>query len=291
MHMEVRPEDLRTIPLFREIGEKHLEALLKIFVREKVPAGQVLFRTGETDSRIRILIAGEVTLTEEGLATLVLKPLMLIGELGGLTGTPRNTTATASKATQFLAVEGKVLRAFFERHADTALVFYRTLLDVVSEKIRRDKERMDQMRGNIIRTQKSMKELRDLILSKPETVISKPVCEALEEHIARNRRAGYRVMPTEAFPSSVKLDDGSRLKVLEVSNGYLKLGAKSKQLTKDRSLWIGVLTLPTAEIAVSGSIEREDRDGVVVKLDTLVDEYKAALEDYVTRVQLLDFVV
>jgi hypothetical protein len=36
---------------------------------------------------------------------------------------------------------------------------------------------------------------------------------------------------------------------------------------------------------------REGIDGTVVKLDTLVDEYRLALEDYVTRVQMLDFVV
>ncbi len=82
-----------------------------------------------------------------------------------------------------------------------------------------------------------------------------------------------------------------RLKVVELSNGFLKLEGKAKDLGKDRSLWIGVLALPTLEIAVSGAIEREDADGVVVRLDTLVDEYQAALEDYVTRVQLMDFVV
>ena len=76
-----------------------------------------------------------------------------------------------------------------------------------------------------------------------------------------------------------------------MSNGYLKLEGKAKRLTKDKSLWIGVLALPTSEIAVSGSIERESKDSVVVKLDTLVDEYRTALEDYVTKIQLLDFVV
>jgi CRP-like cAMP-binding protein len=282
---------LRTIPLFREISDKHLSALLKIFTKEKVAAGTVLFRAGETDSRVRILVDGEVTLTEEGQATFVLKPLMLIGELGGITGTPRNTTATASRATVVLTAESKKLMAFFESNADTALAFYRALLDVVSEKVRRDKERMDQMRRNIIRTQKAMKELRDVVLASPETVISKKVCDVLEDHIARNRRAGYRVNPTDVFPATVKLEGGAHLKVLEVSNGYLKLGAKAKQLTKDKSLWIGVLALPSAEIAVSGSIEREDGDSVVVKLDTLIDEYQAVLEDYVTRVQMLDFVV
>jgi CRP/FNR family transcriptional regulator, cyclic AMP receptor protein len=229
--MEVRAKDLKTIPLFRDIPEKHLESLLKEFAREKIAKGALLFKGGETDSKIRILVDGEVTLAEaeEGAATYRLTPMMLIGELGGLTGTPRNTTATASKASTVLTIESKALMAFFESNAGIALPFYRTLVSVVSEKVKRDKERMDQMRSNIIRTQKGMKELRDLVLSKPETPLSKPVCEALEGHIAKNRRAGYRVHPTPALPASVKLADGSHLAVVEVSNEHLKLAGKAKQ--------------------------------------------------------------
>jgi hypothetical protein len=36
---------------------------------------------------------------------------------------------------------------------------------------------------------------------------------------------------------------------------------------------------------------RDAGDGVVVKLDTLVDEFKAKLDDYSVRLQLLDVVV
>jgi hypothetical protein len=49
--------------------------------------------------------------------------------------------------------------------------------------------------------------------------------------------------------------------------------------------------MPTGEIVVSGSVVREDANGVVVKLDTMVDEFKKKLDDYTTRLQLLDFVV
>lgn len=289
--MDVRAQDLQTIPLFRDIPEKHLDALLKVFVKEKIAKGTHLFKAGETDSRLRILVDGEITLSEEGQATFRLSPLMVIGELGGLTGTPRNSTATASKASVVYAIEAKKLMSFFDSNADIALPFYRGLVALVSQKVRRDKERMDQMRSNIIRTQKGMKELRDLVLSKPETLISKPICDGLESHISRNRRAGYRVVPTPAFPASVKLTDGSHIKVVEVSNNHLKLAGKAKQLTSDKSLWVGVLALPSTEIAVSGSIVREGADGTVVQLDTLLDEYRVALEDYVTRIQMLDFVV
>ena len=49
--------------------------------------------------------------------------------------------------------------------------------------------------------------------------------------------------------------------------------------------------LPSTEILVSGKVHRAGDDGVVVKLDVLADEYHAALEDYVTRLQMLDYVV
>jgi CRP/FNR family transcriptional regulator, cyclic AMP receptor protein len=289
--MEVRAKELKSIPLFRDIPEKHLEALQKEFTKQKLAKGDVLFRAGETDSRVRILLEGEVTLVEEGQSTFRLAPMMLIGELGGLTGTPRNATATASKSSHLLVIEAAALVSFFESNSAIALPFYRGLLALVSQKVRRDKERLDQMRANIIRTQKGMKELRDLVLAKTETPISKPICDALESHIARNRRAGYRVTPTEALPAAVKLADGSKVQVLEVSNNHLKLASKAKQLTKDKALWVGVLTLPTTEIPVSGSITREGADGTVVSLDTLLDEGRFALEDYVTRVQMLDYVV
>jgi CRP/FNR family transcriptional regulator, cyclic AMP receptor protein len=289
--MEVRAADLRNIHLFRDIPDVQLTALLKIFTREKVPAAQILFREGDVATRLRLLVGGRVTLTEEGQAMFELHPLTLIGELGGLTGMPRNATATTATASEIWSVEGKKLTAFLEKNVEVAMPFYRNLLAAASGKIKRDKQRMDQMRRNIIRTQKSMKELRDLVLSKPETQISKPVCEALEDHIERNRRAGYRVSPTDSLPAFVKLDNGAKIAVLEISNGYMKLEGKGSRLTKDASIWVGVLALPLAEVAISGSLERQAADGVVVKLDTLLDDTRVAVETYVTQVQLMDFVV
>jgi CRP/FNR family cyclic AMP-dependent transcriptional regulator len=49
--------------------------------------------------------------------------------------------------------------------------------------------------------------------------------------------------------------------------------------------------MATGEIAVSGRVERAGADGVVLRLDLLIDSYKAQLDDYVTRLQMLDYVV
>ena len=104
------------------------------------------------------------------------------------------------------------------------------------------------MRSNIVRTQKAMKQMRETVLAAAETDISKPIFETLDTLIDRNRRANYRVSPTRSYPAHVRLDDGKILPVLEVSEGYVKVAGRTKDLTTDPSFWAGVLVVPTSEI-------------------------------------------
>jgi len=98
------------------------------------------------------------------------------------------------------------------------------------------------------------------------------------------------VTPLAALPSSVRMEDGSRVRVLELSDGYLKLELPAAAWPKDTE-WAAVVVLPAREIMVSGRVIRAGADGVVMKLDLLIEDYKKALEDYVTSLQMLDFVV
>jgi CRP-like cAMP-binding protein len=280
--------DLRKLPLFRDIKDEHLTALLGAFEKTTHPAGHVLFEAGSVPERFLLLAKGEVTLSEGLEPRFTLRPLAPIGELGSLTGIPRNSTATAATDIEVWSIRSADLTSFFEKRADVAFPFYRNLLEVVSEKVRRDRRRMGEMRQNIVSTQKMMKKLRDIVLDAAETPISAPICDLLDGRIETNRRAHYRVSPTEAFPAALRLDDGSRVRVIDISEGYMKIDAPTGRLQGD---WVAVLELPDVELPVSGSIERAGKDGVVVKLDLMIDDYKAKLDDYVTRVQLLDFVV
>src|SRR5690606_31885446 len=124
---------------------------------------------------------------------------------------------------------------------------------VVSDKVQRDRRLLGEMRTNIIRTQKSMKQMRELVLAAAETELSKPLFETLDDLIDNNRRANYRVTPPAAFPAHVRLDDARKLDILEVSEGFLKVAGNAKGLTSDPTYWAGVLVTPTAEILVSGS--------------------------------------
>jgi len=285
------PDDVRHLPLFRLLSEPHIIELLATFKVQKVAKGASLFREGEVPSTFLILFKGEVELTEATEPKFTVHPVAPLGELGALTGLPRNTSAVALTDVEVLEAPLETLHRLFATSGELAATFYRGLLDTVADKVRRDKRRLDEMKQNLIRTQKAMKAMRETVLAAQETEISKALFESLDQLIDNNRRTNYRVSPTAGFPAQVKLENGHLANVLEVSEGYLKVEGKTSDLTADPSYWAGVLVMPTTEILVSGTVVREDSTGVVVKLDTLVDEFKAKLDDYSVRLQLLDFVV
>lgn len=288
--MTVTPSDLRAVPLFQDITDEHLEALIGVFETVPLQEGQVLFERGDCPAGLMLLVEGEVSLREGDQTRFRLHPVAPIGELGALTGLCRYTTAVVSKAGEALYVPTSKLMAFFERRGDVAFPFYHNLLRVLADKIRRDERRVSEMRTNIVRTQKAMKRLRDLVLESEVTVLSKPVYETLEDLIEHNRRWHYHVEPAHTLQASVRFDDGSMVDVREMSDGWIKLPKLSGPIEKN-SHWSGVLVLPSAEIPISGTIEAISDDGVLIRLDLLIAEYASRLEDYLTRLHMLDFVV
>lgn len=283
------PSDLRALPLFKGLTDAHLEELVAAFERVELDAGSVLFEAGTAPTHLHILVRGEVALEERGEPRFVLSPIAPIGELGAVTGLERNTRAVTTRPSVVLRIGTDALVTFFERHGDVAFPVYHNLLGIVADKVHRDTRRFEEMRDNLVRTQKSMKHLRDLVLETEETPLSKAVFDTLDELIEHNRRAHYLVEPAPSLPCTVHLDDGSSLAVRAVSNDWLRV-ARTAGAPAKGAHWSGVLALPGRDLPISGTVASVD-ETVLVKLDLLIDDYAAALADYLTRVQMLDFVV
>lgn len=279
---------LRPFPLFRDLSDAHLGVLAGAFAEKRVAQGEVVFREGDLATKLQLLVEGEVELREASEPKLVIRAPAVLGELGALTGLARNSTAVANTALRLLEIETQSLTRVFDTSPDLALAFYRRLLGVVAVKVGRDRVRMQDMRANIVRTQKRMKEMRELILASVETPLSQPLAEILDALIENNRRAHYRVAPVPSHPSTLRLDD-REVAVVELSDGYLKL-APAAALAAGTEV-SAVLVLPQGEYAISGKVARVGPDGVLIKLDLLIDEYQAALSGYMTQLQLFDFVV
>jgi CRP/FNR family transcriptional regulator, cyclic AMP receptor protein len=168
--------------------------------------------------------------------------------------------------------------------------FLVNLLTVVADKVHRDQGRLADMRGNLMRTQKELKRLRELVLDSAETPISAPVHDTLDKLITHNRRVNYRVEPPAALAASVRFDTGSAA-VADVSRTHVTvtLPADGSIAAPAVGSWMsGVANLAGTEIPISGRVHRANGTKLTLELDLMIDEFVAALEGYLTRAQLLD---
>lgn len=289
--MPVRPSDLRAIPLFAHITDEHLEQLLTEFQRRSLNPGDILFEAGSTADRLILLCQGEVAVREGSEERFRLRPVAPIGELGALTGLRRTTTAIAATACEVLSLSVEGLMRFFEAHGDVAYPFHHNLLHIVTDKLLRDRRRLDEMRRNIIHTQKAMKRMREALLDADDTPLSRMLFEELDALIEQNKKGHYLVDPAKAFPTRVRLDDGTMRNVLRMSNEWLHVATGDATPPAKGAEWSGVLVTPDGEVPLSGTVEDGDATQFVICLDMLIDEYARAVETHLTRLQMLDVIL
>jgi CRP/FNR family cyclic AMP-dependent transcriptional regulator len=277
--------ELRTIPLFQGFGDAELAEIGTRF--DRVDAGSApLFDVGEAAATLYVLTHGEVVLDRPGDDVFRLRPPALIGELGALTGLPRSTRATVSAGSVVWSLDARALQAFLADHQELAVRFLVNLLGVVADKVHRDQGRLADMRGNLMRTQKELKRLRELVLEAAETPVSAPVHDTLDKLITHNRRVNYRVEPPTALAASVRFETGSA-PVADVSRTHVTVTLPSDPPAVGS--WVsGVANLAGTEIPISGRVHRTNGKKMTLELDLMIDEFSAALEGYLTRAQLLD---
>ncbi len=289
--MAPRPEHLRLISLFRGFADDELTELASLFEPATVRADGSLFETGESATELYLLSGGEVTLVRPADDTYRLRPPALIGELGGLTGLPRSCRAVVSADAEVWRLEARRLQAYFGENQELGVRFLANLLEVVADKVHRDQRRHGDMRQNIVRTQKALKQIRELILESPDTPISGPIHDQVQELITHNRRVNYRVEPPVALAAHFRLDAGLA-DVIELSRTHVSVDWPGSEPVPEVGTWLaGVLELAGTELPASGKLVRADRRRVTFELDLFIDEYAATLEGYLTRVQLLDILV
>lgn len=287
--MSISPAELRKIPLFANITDDHLSELVRAFEPRDVPEGETLFRAGQVPDRFLILAQGEVALEDESGERFRLRPIAPVGELGAITRLPRRLTAVTRAPSTVLSISIVGLMEFCERHGDVAFPLHYNLLTMVADKLRRDQQRIAEMRGNIIITQKAMKRMRDALLEGEDTPLHKQLFDELEGLIEQNKKGRYLVEPSRLLPTHVRLDDGRLKEVNALSRESLRFEVDGAP--EPGSAFSGVLVFPDAEFPFSGTIETVIAGHAVIELDLLIDEYARILDDHLTRLQMLDVVL
>jgi CRP/FNR family transcriptional regulator, cyclic AMP receptor protein len=288
--------ELRIIPLFHGFGDDELAALSQLFTRVAFPENTAepteLFDVDEPALELYLLTAGEVVLDRPNDDVFRLHPPALIGELGALTGLPRSTRALVTPGATVWRLPAKTIQAFLASNQELGVRFLANLLTVVADKVHRDQSRMGDMRQNLMRTQKELKRMRELVLESPETPISAPLHDTLDQLITTNRRVNYRVEPPKQLPAHLRFDFGSA-PVADLSRTHVAVhDIRFGETPIVENAWLsGVLHLAGSDIPISGRVTRVEGNRLTIQLDLLIDEFGAVLEGYLTRAQLLDVLV
>jgi CRP/FNR family cyclic AMP-dependent transcriptional regulator len=288
--MGPRVEHLRLVPLFGGFSDDELGEISALFEPATVRPDGSLFETGEPATDLYLLAAGEVTLVRPHDDLYRLRPPALIGELGALTGLPRSCRAEVSAGSELWCLAARRIQGYFADNQELGVRFLVNLLEVVADKVHRDQRRLGDMRQHLVKTQKSLKQIRDLILESPDTPLSAPIHDRVEAMITHNRRVNYKVEPPGALRASFRLDAGVAA-VAELSRTQVVAEWPTVAPPVIDDWFAGVLDLAGTEIAASGKVVAVEGRRVTIELDLFVDAYAQTLEGYLTRVQLLDVLV
>lgn len=276
--------------LFEGVDPQSLSTLGTRFERIRLEAETCLFERGQAAKDLYVLVDGQLDLLEGDKVRASIRPVSPLGELGALTsGLMRNTTARAVSACELWKISRGDLLSFIDVEPEAGARMLHNLLGIISDKVTRDGMRMDQMRHNLIRTQKGMKMLRDEVLSQPETQLSDAFHDTLEALISHNRRVNYALVPPAAMSVVVRCEGPDEHRILQISR--TRLVVETNVPTEVGKPWSGVLVATGLELPVSGTIAHVVDGTMEVELDLLMDEYADAFEEYLTQAQLLDLVV
>jgi CRP/FNR family cyclic AMP-dependent transcriptional regulator len=86
---------LQSVPLFSNCTKRQLQEIDTLATEVSLPAGKVLARQGERGLQMFILLDGNASVTRDGRLLATRTAGDVVGELGILSGRPRNATVVA----------------------------------------------------------------------------------------------------------------------------------------------------------------------------------------------------
>ncbi len=132
---------LHRIPWFNELNPAAVEILAKIASISFLSAGEVLFREGDPENCLFVLVEGQVTLHTHvpgygDVEIFTAEPLDVIG-WSGLTPVVRQRTDTAIAVvpSMLICLKSELLRQFCEEDHESGYVFYRRIANVAASRL------------------------------------------------------------------------------------------------------------------------------------------------------------
>jgi len=125
-------ERLKSVSFFRDLSPQSLDAVFARMVRREVPAGTLLFRTGEAARGVYILLKGRVEIfrsTPDGREQILHTetPIQSIAELPVFDGGPYPASARTSEPSELLFLSIDDFQRLYRQHPEIADAVIRNL--------------------------------------------------------------------------------------------------------------------------------------------------------------------
>lgn len=111
---------LAQVALFRDMDRDALRLLAFSSERRRLRAGDTLFRKDDISEYSFVVVNGAITLIDDDVASAIVGPGTLIGEMALLSETRRPTTAIAREPTIVLRLSRQMFRRTLEEYPATA---------------------------------------------------------------------------------------------------------------------------------------------------------------------------
>ena len=127
------------LPLFAGLISEQVTRLAGVCGTASFEPGKTIFREGETDYRMHVVLQGEVEITVARSSTSVgvVRDGECLGEISLLTGAPHSATATARTYVETAVLEHADLAELIRLRPDIGLHIYRNLAVDAGEKLKR----------------------------------------------------------------------------------------------------------------------------------------------------------
>jgi CRP-like cAMP-binding protein len=123
---------LRTVPLFRGLGDRELERISALADIIDLPADRRIMSQGERGAEMFVLVSGTVRVERDGAVLAERGPGDVLGEIALLDGGPRTATVTLTQASRLLVLARREFQALLDEFPAVRL----HVLETVAHRLR-----------------------------------------------------------------------------------------------------------------------------------------------------------
>jgi CRP/FNR family cyclic AMP-dependent transcriptional regulator len=113
-------DQIRSVPLFSEFGDKELQRVAAIVKEVEFPAGKEIAKQGESGIGFHMIVEGEASVSVDGASHASLGPGSYFGEMSLLDGGPRSATVAAASDLKTISITSWDFNAVLDQYPELA---------------------------------------------------------------------------------------------------------------------------------------------------------------------------